>query len=386
MRIFFYCPDRHIRYDGASADRTGAGGGLTVRIRMSAALARRGHAVTVACNCPLPAVHNGVQYLPLDEVKSIHCDALVMHSSGGAHDMSALLSMPVEARVRIDAISGIGVAKGVAELAPDAFYVCSNFLRGEILRFPGVVREKLFVSYHGVSAWNRPGWLAPARDPRRLLYSSHPSKGFDAAREVLRRLRARDPRFTLRMFGGNQLWGGPEAPPPEDPGIVYGGLIDQRRLAGEYQRAGFSVQLQTRPEPFGITVAEAMAGGCLVVASPVGSLAELVRNGDNGFLVEGDPADPGTVERAAGLIRSVSENPALMEAVRRRASAAPLSWDTVAEVWETHLSWLADGRATRLEAPWARCLECRAPSLILADGYHCPVCGYYARSCAPWPS
>jgi hypothetical protein len=48
---------------------------------------------------------------------------------------------------------------------------------------------------------------------------------------------------------------------------------------------------------------------------------ELVRNGDTGFLIEGDPAAPDTVDRAAELIRAASENPALMEAVRRRAAA-----------------------------------------------------------------
>jgi len=51
MQIAIYCPDRHFLYDGATPDRTGVGGGLTVRIRIAAALAARGHRVSVICNC-----------------------------------------------------------------------------------------------------------------------------------------------------------------------------------------------------------------------------------------------------------------------------------------------------------------------------------------------
>jgi glycogen synthase len=209
----------------------------------------------------------------------------------------------------------------------------------------------------------------------------------EAAREVTRRLRQRDARFALHSFGGNRLWGGQEEAAQQEPGMVYGGLIDQRRLAGEYKRSAFSLQLQTRLEPFGITVVEAMAAGCLVVASPVGSYNELIQNGENGFLVEGDPASPETIERAAALIWDLSRDDALMRKIRRQAFTTPFDWDVLAEVWEAHLGWLMDREKARgLEPPWARCRECRGASLMLADGYHCTACGYFARSCAPWGS
>ena len=67
MQIAIYCPDRHFLYDGATPDRTGVGGGLTVRIRIAAALAERGHRVSVICNCARETVHRGVHYQPLDE-------------------------------------------------------------------------------------------------------------------------------------------------------------------------------------------------------------------------------------------------------------------------------------------------------------------------------
>jgi len=384
MQITIYSPDRHILYDGSMPDRVGVGGGLTARIRIAAALARRGHRVSVICNCPRECVGRGVHYIPLDAARRIECDALVMHSSGGGLDLTPLLAVPVEARVRVIVLSGTDLPKGSEELHPDAIYVCSNFIRTEMRRYPFVARERVFVAHYGVNRWNRAGLVNPPRDSRRLIYSSHPSKGLDASREVARRLRRKDSRFTFHWFGGNRLWGGADDAPPEEPGMVWGGLIHQRRLAAEYKRSGFAMQLQTRPEPFGITVVEAMAAGCLVVASPVGAFTELIRNGENGFLVNGDPSSPETVERAAELIWSVCQDPKLMRKIRRRAFDTPFEWDVIAEVWEAHLNWLSDrGRARNLEAAWARCLECGRSCLALADGYHCTGCGYFARSCAP---
>ena len=381
MQIAIYCPDRHFLYDGATPDRTGVGGGLTVRIRIAAAQAARGHRVSVICNCARQAVLGRVLYRPLDTVDRIQADVLVMHSSGGAIDLSPLLSIPIEAQARIFLLSGLDVAKKVHELNPDAIYVCSNFIRTEMLR-SGTFTRNLFVTHYGVNRWNWRGLLSPPRDPHRLIYSSHPSKGFDAAREIARRLHAHAHRFRLHYFGGSKLWGAavPEEVPPSEPCLVYGGLINQQALAAQYKRSAFLLQLQTRREPFGIIVVEAMAAGCLVLASPVGAFPELIQHGENGFLVDGDPSHSETLDRAAELIRDVCQKPALLRQIRRRALATPFNWDTLAQVWESHLHWLMDPKGSQnLEADWARCLECGAVTLSLADGYHCTGCGYFAR-------
>jgi glycosyltransferase involved in cell wall biosynthesis len=392
MQIAIYCPDRHFLYDGKTPDQAGVGGGLTVRIRMAAALARRGHRVSVVCNCPREIVHRGVLYRPLDQADRIQADVLVMHSSGGDIDLTPLLSVALDTKVRIFLLSGPGVAKSVHALNPDAIYVCSNYIRTEMLRSAAFTRN-LFVTHYGVNRWNwvrgagpglGAGLFGPRRDPRRLIYSSHPSKGFDAAREIARRLHQRDPRFRLHYFGGTRLWGSSvtEEVPPQEPCMVYRGLINQRKLAAEYKRSTFLVQLQTRPEPFGIVVVEAMAAGCLVLASPVGAFPELIEHGENGFLLDGDPSSPDTLDRAAELIGSVCGNPRLVRQIQRRAFSTPFDWDTLAEVWECHLNWLMDRKGTHnLEADWARCLECGATSLVLPDGYHCTACGYFDRHC-----
>ena len=106
MQIVIYCPDRHFLYDGTTPDQAGVGGGLTARIRIAAALARRGHRVSVICNCPRETAHRGVLYQPLDSVSQIQTDVLMMHSSGGAFDLSGLLSIPVKAKKRLSSGQG----------------------------------------------------------------------------------------------------------------------------------------------------------------------------------------------------------------------------------------------------------------------------------------
>jgi glycosyltransferase involved in cell wall biosynthesis len=381
MQITIYSPDRHFIYDGATPDDKGVGGGLTARVRIAAALAARGNDVSVICNCPFQSRFDGVSYVPLDSLRKIETEVLIAHSSGDKFDIYALLDIPVKARLKVVAISGIGLPKGTVEFAPRAVYACSNFVRTEVARhFPFIPLQEIFVTYYGVNSWNWPNLFSPRRDPQRLIYSSHPSKGLEASRELLRQLRTRDPRFTLHAFGGNQLWGGIGDPPPSEPGMFDGGLINQRNLAGEYKRSAFLLQLQTRPEPFGITVVEAMAAGCLVIASPVGAFPEFVKHGENGFLIEGDPADALTIGRAAELILDVSKNPKLAYKIRQRASSTPFTWRTIARVWQSHLEWLIDGKkAQPLQADRARCAECDGVSLMLADGYHCTSCGYFGR-------
>ena len=374
MQIAIYCPDTHILYDGDLPDRVGVGGGVTARIRIAAALARKGHTVSVIGNCPRESVHGGVRYTPLKDTPRIDCEVLVMHSSSGIPDLSPLLAVEIHADLRVLFLSGVPLPAASDQLRPDTFYACSNFIRNEVLG-AGVPGEKLFVSYHGVNSWNKRSLIGPLRDRRRLIYSSHPFKGLAAAVELTRRLREHDNRFRLHCFGGQRLCGRPEEAPPPDDALVYGGLLNQRQLAAEYKRSGFAMQLQTRPEPFGITVIEAMAAGCIVVGSPVGSLPELIRHGETGFLIEGDPSHPDTINRATDLIRTLSRDGSLMRKIGRQAAEAVLDWDQVAEVWGAHFEWLLG----RNKPQRASCPECHAPSLILADGSHCTSCGLFIK-------
>jgi len=56
-------------------------------------------------------------------------------------------------------------------------------------------------------------------------------------------------------------------------------------------------------EPFGLSVVEALATGTPVIATPRGSLPELIRDGVTGYLVAGADAAVAAVGQVAGLDR-----------------------------------------------------------------------------------
>ena len=181
MRVFFYCPDRHITYEGSTADRTGVGGGITVRLRMAAALAGLGHAVKMACNCERVHTYRGVDYVPLDQATMIDADVLIVHSTAGT-GVGGLFEMEVSARIRILLVDGIPQPPASEQMQADWVYPCSNFISSVIQERWNLPGAEILVSHHGIKRLKPSRFnFFQRRDPCRLIYTSHPSKGLDTA-------------------------------------------------------------------------------------------------------------------------------------------------------------------------------------------------------------
>lgn len=378
MRVTVYCPDRHLAYDGATPDERGVGGGVTARVHVAAALAARGHAVEVVCNCRVARTLDGVHYRPLDGVDAIDADLLVLHTTGDALDLRPITRVRVRAERHIVFVDGVDAPRGLELVPMDHLIAPSNFVRDVARDDWGVEPHRIFVSHHGV---RRRLFAAGHETPdlHRIAYATHPSKGLEPAIAVLRALRRHDPRFELHVFGGPALWGQAPSRSGDEPGLVDHGLVGQIDLATELRRSGFALYLQTRREPFGIALTEALAAGCVTIASPVGAHPEIVDHGRTGFLVPGDPSAPSTHERVAALIRSIVNRPDLAARIAQAARAAPLDWDAVAATWEHYWSWLAAGRPEDAGTAARVCDECGGRVLMLADGRHCVACGRYRR-------
>ncbi len=378
MKVFFFCPDRHLVYEGKTAEETGVGGGVTMRLRIATALARLGHAVTMGCNCVEPHSYRGVQYLPLDRVKCVEAEILIVHTTGGTLDMGSLLAIPVTAALRVLLIGGTQQPVSSEEVHFDCIYACSNFIAGVVKDRWSLKQAEILVTHHGVDRAKPffPPWRR--RDPYRLIYTSHPSKGLDSAIAVMRRVRARDRRFTLHVYGGDALWGGAALARSTEDGVENHGMIGQRELRGPYALSGFALHLQSREEPFGLSLIEAMAAGCIVIASAVGAYRELVEHEHSGVLLEGDHETDAVRDRAADWILKLLREPTSARQMRRHAAAAPLDWDTVARTWEQHWKWRFGGQ---LKSPGADpCAVCGGKLLALADGNHCTRCSRYSRN------
>ncbi len=383
--VTIYCPDRHLVYDGRTADRQGVGGGVTARIRLARALALLGHRVTMLVNCPREGVYSGVRYMPWHQATQIRTEILVLNTSGGALDLRSILAADVQARLRIVWVQGVPAPQGLHEVGLDFLCAPSNFILRVAQREWNVPPAATFVAYNAADAaqsWPGFGWRAPQRDPHRLVYTSHPSKGLDAAIDVLRVLRQRDARYHLHVYGGARLWGQEESAPPAEHGLVYHGLTGQARLARALLHAGVSLNLQEREEPLPLAAIEAMRAGCIVLASPVGGYPEIVRHGHNGFLIPGHHRDEATWRRAADLVGHLVDQPAHARYLRRNAQKVPWDWETMAWTWSGHWDWVL-GRAEDARTPMIgldmACAECGGAYLPLADGYHCTKCGLYSQ-------
>ncbi|MBN1267386.1 MAG: glycosyltransferase family 4 protein [Anaerolineales bacterium] len=380
--VTFYCPDRHISYDGHTPYRTGVGGGVTARVRMANALARAGHHVRVVANTPRRTSITGVEYAPLDSISSIQTDVLILNTSGDKLDLRPIRSLEVSAGLRLLWGSGVQPPAGLESIPIDLVYAKSNFLLGVVTRNWGVAPQHVFVSYNGFDepTFRRAEIKKPERDPYRLIYFSHPSKGLDAAAAVLKKLRKVEPRFHLAVFGGDGLWGCADRRSYEEAGMFYHGLVGQERLAEELLKSSYALSLQAREEPFGMVVTESMRAGCVVLASAVGAYPELIRDGEDGFLIRGSHRSNAVVKQAARTILQLHQEPA--ERLRLQHRAQDLLWDsdTMAAAWAEHWNWWFQGKHTvgrRSGSSQGVCPNCQGEQLQLVDGLHCLRCGLY---------
>jgi glycosyltransferase involved in cell wall biosynthesis len=104
--------------------------------------------------------------------------------------------------------------------------------------------------------------------------------------------------------------------------VTFAGQIsDPRPIVA----ASHVVALTSEHEGFPNALLEAMAQGRPVVSTRVGGVPELVRDGEDGFLTSGDPAE------IAARIRSLLLDPALRDRMgsSARERAAAFSWDRV---------------------------------------------------------
>lgn len=357
------------------------GGGITARTQIAHALQENGHDVTMYVNCPKDEDISGVHYRHFSQVKSINTDVLVLSTSGGGLDLSSIEYIEIHSNLQILMLSGVEFPKHTSDRNYSYVYLPSNFMRSVAQEVWNLALQKVFITPYGICE----KYFYPARsNPRdlyKLLYMSHPSKGQDAAISIHKILQQKDQRFRLDLYGGAQLWGEKEDFISKQKRVFHHGLVGQKKLGHAISACGFSLNLQTREEPFGIVIMESMKAGCIVLASPVGAYPELICNGYNGFLIPGDPDDPETQNVAAEIILDLIHHPDYLDYVRQNALNTPFTWKTIARAWEGHWNWHFDSSQVENSkgADLPYCSKCKGQLLKLADGLHCTNCGNYQK-------
>jgi glycosyltransferase involved in cell wall biosynthesis len=117
-------------------------------------------------------------------------------------------------------------------------------------------------------------------------------------------------------------------PPSVYPFIrFYGNESNVKTIAGIYDRASVLL-LTSATEGFPMVVIEAMAHGCVVIATPVGDIPLHIKQGENGFLFCNTQDEKLIIEEGKKLILELKNNPALFEKISGAAQKyATLNFD-----------------------------------------------------------
>jgi glycosyltransferase involved in cell wall biosynthesis len=188
--------------------------------------------------------------------------------------------------------------------------------------------------------------LAAGERPLRLLFAGRADyqKGIVRLKTMTELLMARGAPFELRFVGASHLKAELVEWPVGGPIITHPATHDETTLAS-YYAAGDVCVLLSRWEGVPLSLLDAMAHGCVVVATDVGGVSELVEDRKNGFVLP-NGRDEAVAAQAADMIEEILQDETGSAAMRRAAVATAwsYSWDETARVF---LSFLPDAVKAR---------------------------------------
>ncbi len=382
--VCIYCPDSHLVYDITSLEKHGVGGGVTSRIRIAHELARQGNQVTLYNNCPKEGNLRGVTYRHHTKFDLVKTDIFIASSSGGNFDLGEINSTNINARLKILLVHGIRLPANVHIEDFDFLYFPSNFSRQQILNsIPGLDVGRIFVARRGVEEGYFHSFSKNGRNTDSLVFVGHPAKGLESAISILQTLQAQGYKYSLEIYGGNELWGGQKEAIPLIRGVIDHGMVGQKILAKRLQKMDIALHLQSIEEAGGPGINESLRAGCIVFASAVGMFPEIIQNGFNGFIIPGEHTDPNVRLKVVDMIRFLRLNPEYVDFIRQNAVRTPFSWETIVKAWTGHWDWYfsrSTHKNSKLEVFPNGCSLCNGILLPLADGLHCVECGHYQQS------
>ena len=205
--------------------------------------------------------------------------------------------------------------KRVARLRLHRIAAVSDYVRDRAMAELGLKATRVTTIYNGIDVRRfRPGDVPETdREPFTVITVANliPAKGIDYLLRAVARLRTVSVRLTVVGDGKDRARLETLA---DDLGISdrteFLGMRDD--VDELLRRSDIFVHPALWDEAFGLTIVEAMASGCPVIASRVGGIPELVEDGVSGLLVP--PADEDALQSA---IARVINEPSL----RRRLSA-----------------------------------------------------------------
>jgi len=209
----------------------------------------------------------------------------------------------------------------------DAFLCPSRFIMG-IMKRAGFSEDKL---YHIPNFVDGGAYEPSFKRSGYFIYVGRLSreKGLDVLLDAKRRVKRPD----LVVVGDGELREELERTASNGGGISFSGFLSKDRLAEVWRGAAFTVVPSVWYENFPYAILESFAFGKPVIASRIGGMPELVRDGENGFLVE-----PGDSEELAERISYLASKPEELSRMGRLARRAVEERYSVEKHYESIMS------------------------------------------------
>ncbi|MCC3377316.1 glycosyltransferase family 4 protein [Cohnella sp. REN36] len=234
--------------------------------------------------------------------------------------------------------------------AADRILVNSRYLEQDVLRrvpsavgkigivYPGVEAER-FIGQDGTEERRLRGWTGR----RIVLYVGRliPLKGVHHLLEALPDIVRAVPNTLLVIVGSASYGSNRETAyvrrlrrlaKPLRRHVHFEPYVSHIDIPRWFAMADAAVVPSTRREAFGLVNVEAMAAGLPVVATRVGGIAEIVADGETGFLV-----DPGNIRAglSSSLVRLLQDEPLrrMMGKLGRERALRHFTWRQTAERW-----------------------------------------------------
>lgn len=230
-------------------------------------------------------VHNHLDWLPLAFAQ--HCRAPLLTT---VHGFSGRAILPAY----VSASGSHFVSISNADRAPELSYVATI--------------------HHGIDLEALP-FSAAGGDALVAFGRIHPDKGTAAAIAIARRAGRR--LVICGIVQDERYFREQVQPHVDGDRVCYLGSVGPERRAEVLGGAAALLHPIAFPEPFGLSVVEAMACGTPVIAYPLGSMPEVIDTGLTGYLVADAEAAAAAVERSSALDRS-----AIRRTAERRFGAA----------------------------------------------------------------
>jgi len=329
MKISLYDNNEKLAYNPNTLKNVGVGGTQTTIVELARELASRGHEVVVYIKCNFPDIYDDIKYMQYFDYKPSNEDALIGFES---------LPKQYDAKKVFNWSTRVAIKEVLKHPNVDNLIVSSEWHRDRYAsELPQELVKKTVVIEPGVREYF---FEDVKKWDLSISYTGHPVKGgMKSLIEFARRLKPKMRFAQIHVHGGGGLWGWDNNQYRSlyddliRNKILYHGQAGKKRMVK--QLGGSQIFLypvsNIIQETFCLAVLEAMASGCVVIASDNGNIKQLV--GDTGYIISGDINDYKWPLTAVELVMELFNNHELLKELGKdaRERAKEYTWKRTAE-------------------------------------------------------